>query len=281
MPLEETEIKYAPRNMFYDENGRHVRTKKEIMDENKQIRPGCRIIPKGSIYEIRFFSERKDLFKEKSFLQEVKIMYTDLINQCLRDEKDKLQVFDKSGPYLPTKKVGKNNPKAKEIQSDNELRKEWNRTVDQVLIAGGSQEDVIDFKKEYVTDKVAESIRINGNQPGIFAAVLQKALNVLKIFLHFLMFRREKEEKKAVEEVAHRKENENLTEKAEGPEGIAVDKTTFFYKNDKGEEHVILSFDQAMETFFDNCKAANKYWEEYKDAADNIFDGTIALSFKV
>ena len=28
MPLEETEIKYAPRNMFYDENGRHVRTKK-------------------------------------------------------------------------------------------------------------------------------------------------------------------------------------------------------------------------------------------------------------
>ena len=217
MPLEETEIKYAPRNMFYDENGRHVRTKKEIMDENKQIRPGCRIIPKGSIYEIRFFSERKDLFKQKSFLQEVKIMYTDLINQCLRDEKDKLQVFDKSGPYLPTKKVGKNNPKAKEIQSDNELRKEWNRTVDQVLIAGGSQEEVIDFKKGYVTNKVVESIRLHGNQPGIFAAVLQKALNVLKIFLHFLMFRREKEEKKEAEEAAHRKENVNLTEKAERP----------------------------------------------------------------
>ena len=65
------------------------------------------------------------------------------------------------------------------------------------------------------------------------------------------------------------------------PEGIAADKTTFIYKNDKGEEHVILSFDQAMETFFENCKAANKYWEEYKEAADNIFDGTIALSFKV
>ena len=217
MPLEETEIKYAPRNMFYDENGRHVRTKKEIMDENKQIRPGCRIIPKGSIYEIRFFSERKDLFKEKSFLQEVKIMYTDLINQCLRDEKDKLQIFDKSGPYLPTKKVGKNNPKANEIQSDNELRKEWNRTVDQVLIAGGSQEDVIDFKKEYVTDKVAESIRINGCQPGIFALVLRQAISVLKTFLRFLMFRSEKEEKRAAEKAAPVKETVKHYENAEEP----------------------------------------------------------------
>jgi len=206
MPLEETEIKYASRNMFYDENGRHVRTKKEIMDENKQIRSGCRIIPKGSIYEIRYFSERKDLFKEKSFLQEVKVMYTDLINQCLRDEKDKLQVFDKSGPYLPTKKVGKNNPKAKEIESDNQLRKEWNHTVDQVLIAGGSQEEVIDFKKEYVTDKVAESIRLNGRQPGIFSSVLQQALSVLKIFLRFLMFRREKEEKRTAVETTQIKE---------------------------------------------------------------------------
>ena len=77
-------------------------------------------------------------------------MYTDLINQCLQDEKDKLQVFDKSGPYLPTKKVGKNNPKAKEIEADNEMRREWNQTVDQVLIAGGTQKDVVEFSKKKI-----------------------------------------------------------------------------------------------------------------------------------
>ena len=197
--LEQPEIKYATRNMFYDENGRHVRTKKEIMDGDKKIKPGCRIVPKGEVYEIRCFSERKEHFKEKGFLQEVKDMYTHLINECLTDEEEKLQVFDKSGPYLPTKKIGKNNPKAKEIEADNALRKDWNDTVDQVLIAGGTTEEVIDFKKEYVTSKVADSIRNNGNQPGIFATILRSAIEVLKTFYRFLMFRLEKAEREANE----------------------------------------------------------------------------------
>ena len=155
----------------------------------------CKIIPKGEAYEVRYFSERRDHFKEKSFLQEVKGMYTELINECVSDEKDKLQVFDKAGPYLPTKKIGKNNPKAKEIEADNALRKEWNNTVDQVLIAGGTPEEVVEFKKEYVTEKVAESIRRDENQFGIFAVILQSAIEVLKTFYRFLMFRLEKTQK--------------------------------------------------------------------------------------
>ena len=193
--LEQPEIKYAARNMFYDENGRHVRTKKEIQNADKTIRSGCKIIPKGEAYEVRYFSGKQDRFKEKSFLQEVKGMYTELINECVSDEKDKLQVFDKAGPYLPTKKIGKNNPKAKEIEADNALRKEWNNTVDQVLIAGGTPEEVVEFKKEYVTEKVAESIRRDENQFGIFAVILQSAIEVLKTFYRFLMFRLEKTQK--------------------------------------------------------------------------------------
>lgn len=193
--LEQPEIKYASRNMFYDENGRHVRTKKDIQNADKTIRPGCKIIPKGEAYEVRYFSEKQSRFKEKNFLQEVKDMYTDLINECVSDEKDKLQVFDKSGPYLPTKKIGKNNPKAKEIQHDNEMRKEWNRTVDQVLIAGGTQEEVTEFKKGYITDRVYESIRLNGHNPGFFSSVLTQAIDILKKFLRYLMFRQEKAEK--------------------------------------------------------------------------------------
>ena len=193
--LEQPEIKYAARNMFYDENGRHVRTKKEIQNADKTIRSGCKIIPKGEAYEVRYFSGKQDRFKEKSFLREVKGMYTELINECVSDEKDKLQVFDKAGPYLPTKKIGKNNPKAKEIEADNALRKEWNNTVDQVLIAGGTPEEVVEFKKEYVTEKVAESIRRDENQFGIFAVILQSAIEVLKTVYRFLMFRLEKTQK--------------------------------------------------------------------------------------
>ena len=50
--LDDPVVKIATRNMFYDENGKHVRTKKEILDEDGQLRSGCKIIPKGEVYEL-------------------------------------------------------------------------------------------------------------------------------------------------------------------------------------------------------------------------------------
>ena len=44
---QEVERKIASRNMFYNEKGKHVRTKKEILDEDGNLRPGCKIIKKG------------------------------------------------------------------------------------------------------------------------------------------------------------------------------------------------------------------------------------------
>lgn len=73
--------------MFYDERGKHRRTKKNV------------------------------LFKVDRFLDEVKRLYTDLINVCTIKEEDKLHVFDRNGMYLATKKAGKNNPKAEEIEA--------------------------------------------------------------------------------------------------------------------------------------------------------------------
>lgn len=184
--LEETVVKRAHRNMFYDENGRHVRTKKEIQNEHGEIRPGCQILKKGDIYDIKWFSGRKDIFKSKAFLQEVKQMYTDLINQLVSPEEHQ-QVFDSSGPYLATKKIGKNNPLADVITADNKLRQEWNRTVAQVLIAGGSQAEVTEFKTEEITSKISESIRQNGDDSKLFSQIISFAIAVLKEFLDVLM----------------------------------------------------------------------------------------------
>lgn len=185
--LEKTEVKRAGRNMFFDESGRHVRTKKEILDADGNVRPGCRILMKGEVYDIKWFSGRKNVFKNRSFLDDVKVMYTDLINKVVDREEDKLQIFDASGPYLATKKIGKNNPKEGEIRSDNELRQEWNQTVDQTLIAGGSQEEVTEFKREEVVQKISESVKTNGTQPGLLAEILRRAITVLKGFLDYLM----------------------------------------------------------------------------------------------
>ena len=54
--LDEPIIKTASRNMFYDENGKHVRTKKEILGEDGEIREGCHIVKKGEIYEKKLFT---------------------------------------------------------------------------------------------------------------------------------------------------------------------------------------------------------------------------------
>ena len=93
--------KAATRNMFYDENGKHVRPKKEILDEAGQPRKGCRIVQKGGkIYERILFSPKNKLFKQETFVDEAKHFYTELINLLVKDEKEKLHVFDKDGLYL-------------------------------------------------------------------------------------------------------------------------------------------------------------------------------------
>ena len=53
--MEQPGVKSSTRNMFYDEQGKHRRTKKEILDEQGNIRAGCSTIPKGEIYESHIF----------------------------------------------------------------------------------------------------------------------------------------------------------------------------------------------------------------------------------
>lgn len=70
--LDEPIVKIAFRNMFYDENGKHVRTKKEILDEAGQIRPGRCIIQKREVYERKLFTVKDEKYKNEGFLDEVK-----------------------------------------------------------------------------------------------------------------------------------------------------------------------------------------------------------------
>lgn len=178
--LEKKEIKRASRNMFYDENRKHVRTKKEIMGEDGKIRNGCYVIPKGEIYDMNFFDSKEEIFKRRSFLNDVKQMYTDLINQLVKDENEKLSVFDAEGPYLATKKIGKNNPKAEIIKADNDARQEWNCTVDEALAAGILPDDVLTMKKDNISTEVKKSIQQYGEKPGLLSQIIVKAVKVLR-----------------------------------------------------------------------------------------------------
>lgn len=181
--LAEPIIKTATRNMFYDERGNHVRTKKEILDEAGNIRKRCKVIKKGEIYEKKLFTSKNTRFKQEDFLDEVKLFYTRMINRWVTDEKDRLTVFDRNGPYLATKKIGKNNPKAEQIEKDNKLRMDWNREVDRAIISEVSMDDILQIKKKHITEPIKRSIELCGNKPQRLALILNMAITELVLLI--------------------------------------------------------------------------------------------------
>lgn len=178
--LPEPDIKIATRSVFYDETGKRVHTKKKITGEDGQIRKGCTVIKKGEIYESHLFTVKDDKFKSEPFLREVKEIYTDLINRHISNPEQQLKVFDKNSVYLPTKKIGKNNPKAAEIETDNAARQEWNRTADMALISGISEAKILEVKQTEIHDKASQSIKSKGWLPNLFRGIVTKAKDFLQ-----------------------------------------------------------------------------------------------------
>ena len=181
--LAEPVIKIATRNMFYDEHGNHVRTKKEILDEAGNIRKRCKVIGKGEVYEKKLFTSKNTRFKQEDFLDEVKLFYTRMINHWVTDEKDRLTVFDRNGPYLATKKIGRNNLKAEQIEQDNKLRMDWNREVDRAIISNVPMDDILQIKREHITEPIKRSIEIYGNKPQRLALILNMAITELVLLI--------------------------------------------------------------------------------------------------
>ena len=137
--LPEPVVKVATRNMFYDEVGKDAR------------------------------------FKQEGFVAEVKEFYTGLINRYISDPEQQLKVFDPQSVYLPTKKIGRNNPKAEEIKADNAARQEWNRTADMALLTGISEAEILEVKQAEIHEKVRQSIHQAGWLPHLFRAIVGKA----------------------------------------------------------------------------------------------------------
>lgn len=191
-PMEHTVVKRATRNMFYNEQGKHVRTKKEIMDEKGEIRKGCRIVSKGDIYDVRYFQPKETVFKSRTFTADAKQVFTEFINELVTDEREKLTVFDHKGPYLAIKKIGKNNPREAEIRADNAARREWNQTVDEALTAGIPEEKIHEVKAKEIQAPMRESIKTRGSHPELLSGILKKAVEILLSMIRNLPERRKK-----------------------------------------------------------------------------------------
>ena len=160
-----------------------MRTSEVLLDEAGQLRSGCKIIPKGEVYERNLFTIKDSRFKSDSFLDVVKRSYTDLINIYVKDDRQKLKVFDRNGVYLPTKKIGKNNPKAERIKTDNQYRTMWNQTVDRALISGVPEGQILEVKQSEIGQKVKASIQKSGRNPALLKSLIMTAIYALELLI--------------------------------------------------------------------------------------------------
>lgn len=127
------------------------------------------------------------------FLDEVKHSYTDLINLYVKDEKQKLQVFQRGSVYLATKKIGKRNPKASEIEADNRKRQEWNRAVDMALISGIPEPQIMEVKQKRISEPIESAISRKGREPNLFAKVVTMAIEALELLIESVLVKKYKE----------------------------------------------------------------------------------------
>lgn len=207
--------KIATRNMFYNEQEKHVRTKKEILDDSGNVRKGCKVIKKGEVYEGIPFTIKNPLFKQESFVDEAKRFYTDLINLLIENDKDKLHVFDKNGLYLAIKKIDKNNPKAEQIKEDNEVRMQWNHEVDRALVSQVPENEIRQIKKEFITDRIRQSIDAWGKKPNLLANVIVNATMRLALLISKVLTAARKLKNKLFHEALEKEYGTKATVKAD------------------------------------------------------------------
>lgn len=175
--LPEPIVKIATRNMFYDETGKHRRTKKEILDADGNVRKGCYIVPKGEPYSGHYFEPKNKYFKSRAFLQELKECYTELINQQIGKEENRLEVYRKDSIYLPTKKIGKNNPNEDFIKQNNKAVKDWNYAAS-FAASIMSEDHVKEVKRIEISEPIKESIEV-GEDKFAYRNIIKTATKVI------------------------------------------------------------------------------------------------------
>ena len=142
--LPEPEVRLADRNAFIGADGIRKRTKKEILDADGQLLPGCSIVKKGEVLSARYFGDKNTMFAEKSWMDEYRLHMADWINRELQPDELRT-VFDPNGPYLAQQHIGKGTPAPKRRQLE-----EWNKLVRVYtdLLDGGyvAEDEAHDFK---------------------------------------------------------------------------------------------------------------------------------------
>ena len=104
--------------------------------------------------------------------------------------------------YLPTKKIGKNNPKAELIRTDNQYRTMWNLAVDRALISGVPEGQILEVKQSEIGQKVKASIQKSGRNPALLKSFIMTAIYALELLIGKVFKMASQKANKGIETVA-------------------------------------------------------------------------------
>ncbi len=142
--------------------------------------------------------------------------------------------------YLATKKIGKNNPKAADIEADNMERVRWNQTVDRALISGVAKEDILSVKQEKISEKVKRSIELYGNNPFFLKDIIRLAIKALELLISKVLLAAAKMAERIVD-VVHEKVVEKTVPMSKDESKLAVEIREKVQLPKKPEEPLLLS----------------------------------------
>lgn len=216
--------KVAERNLFFDETGKRRYKKAEILDENKELRPGCKIVKKGELYgEVRHFGSVEPGFSRKGWLQDLKTnVLLPMVNGPLKGDIEFTQ-YNASTGKLAQQHIGKDaTPEIQErIRVYNQEVKVYNRLVDTGIVHPAVAADV--------QAKVRQAPERN--------RVLQELVaRLLQICRMLAEKKRQKEERREPEPTEKRRSVNELMEDAER-RADKQNRPQGFNKNQGPKEH--------------------------------------------
>lgn len=148
------------RNTYYDAEGKRS-CKKDCVDQNGDLLPGCEFVPKGHRRGVYKRFGTKENLRHWEVNARIKQALADKFNGDL--QREEFKVYKADALHLKTQKVGKGLPDElrDEIVEKNNLVKEWNRSVDDLLCTA-LEKSPEEFNTQY--DAVAAAkVDVNNN----------------------------------------------------------------------------------------------------------------------
>lgn len=153
--LEQSKVRIATRNTYFDAQGKRS-TKALCTGNDGNLLDGCRLVAKGeNLSEESFFGSKYNFFARPEWLREEKQRQIDFVNKYI--EGDKWIVYNwNTNPHLPYIRINKGESAGLTLwkEHENDLRKEYNNTLDRLLKLGDiTEEQALNLKFEHMRQK--------------------------------------------------------------------------------------------------------------------------------